>query len=295
MELRHLRYFTVVAELQHFRKAADKLCITQPALSNQIKQLEKELNTKLFERVGRRVKLSESGELALTVTKRILNEVELLKETVSDLEAGLTGSLKIGVLQTINAVYLRNLVVEFDRKHPNISLKVEEMANHQIESKVINGDIDIGIGFILKKEYKNIQFEKLFNEKWKLVLSPANAKLAKDIMRGEHHRLKPVLLPEGFETRRIVINYFTENHIKYDNITEVNTIYSILDLVKSGLSFSILPEAFSELKANHRLALFDLTPELPPRTIGLLMAKNKVRKKTVEEFCKLIKNLLISA
>ena len=100
MELRHLRYFKVVAELQHFRNAADKLCITQPALSNQIKQLEQELNTNLFERVGRRVKLSETGELVLSATKRILNEVELLKETVSDREAGQTGSLKIGVLQT---------------------------------------------------------------------------------------------------------------------------------------------------------------------------------------------------
>lgn len=293
MELRHLRYFRVVAELQHFRHAAVKLCITQPALSNQIKQLEQELNTSLFERVGRRVRLSESGERVLSSTKRILNEVELLKEAVSDIEAGQAGSLRIGVLQSINALYLRSLVVEFDRRYPNISLQVQEMSNHDIETKVSNGEIDIGIGFILQKDYRNVHFEKLFNENWKLIVSPTHAKLAKDIMAGKPHHLKVILLPEYFETRKIINNYFTDNHIKYTNVTETNSISSILDLVESGQSFSILPEAFSVLKANHRLALFDLDPELSPRTVGLLMAKDRIRKKTVEKFCELIKGQLI--
>lgn len=292
MELRHLRYFKVVAELQHFRNAADKLCITQPALSNQIKQLEQEINTNLFDRVGRRVKLSENGELVLAFTKRILNEVEFLKEAVLDIETGQAGNLKVGVLQSTNALYLRSLVVEFDRKYPNISLRVEEMTNHDIESKVASGDIDIGVGFILQKEYRNIQLEKLFNENWKLVLSPSHAMFAENIMRGETHNLKAILLPEYFETRKIINNYFFDNNIKYTSLTEVNSISSILDLVESGASFSILPEAFSVLKSNHRLALFDLDPKLSPRTIGLLMAKDRVRKKTVEEFCKLIKSQL---
>lgn len=295
VELRHLRYFKVVAELQHFRNAAVKLCITQPALSNQVKQLEQELNTNLFERVGRRVRLSESGELVLSSAKRILIEVELLKEAVSEIEAGQAGSLKIGVLQSINALHLRSLVVEFDRKYPTISLQVEEMSNHDIESKVSNGEIDIGIGFILQKDYGNIHFENLFNENWKLILSPSHAKLAKDIMRGKPHHLKVILLPGYFETRRIVNNYFADNHIKYTHVTETNSISSILDLVESGESFSILPEAFSVLKANHRLALFDLDPALSPRTIGLLMAKDRIRKKTVEKFCELIRYQLTGA
>ena len=110
MELRHLRYFKVVAELQHFHKAADKLHITQPALSNQIKQLEEELESKLFERVGRGVKLSENGELVLSSAIKILNEVALLKDAIFEIESGHAGSLKIGVLQSINSLYLRSLV-----------------------------------------------------------------------------------------------------------------------------------------------------------------------------------------
>ncbi|NOQ93985.1 MAG: LysR family transcriptional regulator [Methylophaga sp.] len=292
MELRHLRYFKVVAELQHFHNAANKLHITQPALSNQIKQLEQELNSKLFERVGRGVKLSESGELVLSSVIKILNEVELLKESVVDIESGQKGTLKIGVLQSINSLYLRSLVAEFDRNNPNISLHIEEMTNHNIEQKVARGDIDIGIGFILQKDYPEIEFERLFDENWKLILSPNHASLAQDIMMGKPHPLKAILLSEYFETRKIVDKYFTDNQIKYTNVTEVNTISSILDLVEGGTSFSILPEAFSALKAQYRLEICDLNPKLPPRTIGLLVARNRSRKKTVEKFCALVREQL---
>ena len=292
MELRHLRYFKVVAELQHFHKAAEKLHITQPALSNQIKQLEQELNSKLFERVGRGVKLSESGELVLSSAIRILNEAELLKESVSDIESGQAGTLKIGVLQSINSLYLRSLVAEFDRNNPNISLQIEEMTNYNIEKKVSRGDIDIGIGFILNKDYPDIEFEKLFDEKWKLIISPTHASLANKIMAGKTHPLKAVLLSEYFETRKIVDKYFSDNQIKYTNVTEVNTISSILDLVEGGASFSILPEAFSALKAQYRLEIVDLNPQLPPRTIGLLVTKNRSTKRTVEKFCDLVRSQL---
>ena len=292
MELRHLRYFKVVAELQHFHKAADKLHITQPALSNQIKQLEQELNTKLFERVGRGVKLSESGELVLSSAIKILNEAELLKESVSDIESGQAGTLKIGVLQSINSLYLRSLVAEFDRNNPNISLQIEEMTNYNIEKKVTRGDIDIGLGFILNKDYPDLEFERLFDEKWKLIISPTYASLASNIMAGKSHNLKAVLLSEYFETRKIVDKYFSDNQIKYTNVTEVNTISSILDLVEGGASFSILPEAFSALKAQYRLEIVDLDPQLPPRTIGLLVAKNRSRKRTVEKFCDLVRSQL---
>lgn len=292
MELRHLRYFKVVAELQHFHNAANKLHITQPALSSQIKQLEQELDTTLFERIGRGVKLSQNGHIVLQSTKKILNEVALLKESISDIEAGQAGTLRIGVLQSINSLYLRSLVVEFDRNHPNISLQIQELTNNNIEKKIISGDLDIGIGFILQKDYPDIEFEKLFDEKWKLIISPTHANLAKSIMAGEPHPLKAVLLSDYFETRKIVDKYFANNDIKYTNVTEVNTISSILDLVEGGASFSILPEAFSALKAQYSLELFDLSPKLPPRQIGLLIAKNRSKKKTAEKFCDLVRSQL---
>ncbi len=294
MELRHLRYFKVVAEMEHFRKAAEKLSITQPALSNQIKQLEVELNTKLFYRTGRTVKLSESGKLTLSSAKRILNEVSRLKEVISDIEVGRAGNLKIGVLQSINALYLRDLIIAFDKKHPCVSLQVEEMSNQDIENNVASGDIDIGIGFILNKNRPTIKFEKLFKENWKLILPASHTHVAHKIMKGLPHPLKAVLLPENYETRKIINKYFMENHIHYRAITEVNSISSILDLVENGESFSILPEAFSALNSNHNLALIDLNPKLSPRTIGFLIPREKEQKQSIKNFCHLTRQQLLN-
>ena len=293
MELRHLRYFKVVAELQHFHQAAEKLHITQPALSNQMKQLEEELNIALFHRVGRHVKLSESGAKVLDVANKILNEVDLLKEAVSDIESGQTGSLRIGVLQSINALYCREIVLEFDRLHPGIALHIEELSNRQIEQRLLTGDIDVGIGFILDKKYHHdLLFESLFSEAWKLIINHESAHFAPAIMQGQPHPLKAVLLPEGFETRSVVDQFFEDHQIFTSKITEVNTISFILDLVENGMAFSILPEAFSRLTTSAKRRVFDLSPAPKERQIGLFTVKDRLRKKSVEHFCTLIRNQL---
>lgn len=292
MELRHLRYFKVVAELQHFHNAAKVLCITQPALSNQIKQLEEELETKLFNRVGRRVMLSESGEAVLSAANQILREVSELTNAISNIEQGNSGHIKVGVLQSINALYIRKIVTEFDRKHSGISLNIMELPNNEIENGVANGTLDIGIGFLLRKNYQNLQFEKLFEEKWKLVLSSESAHFAEDIMIGRKHPLKAVLLPREYETRTIVDAYFVTNKIQHSNITEVNSIAFILELIEAGSSFSILPAIYSEMNLGSKLVAIDLNPAIQPRTIGLFMDKDKLQKKSVKNFSSLIRSFL---
>lgn len=292
MELRHLRYFKVVAELQHFHNAAKVLCITQPALSNQIKQLEEELETKLFNRVGRRVMLSESGEAVLSAANQILREVAELTNAISNIEQGNSGNIKVGVLQSINALYIRKIVTEFDRKHSGISLNIMELPNIEIENGVANGTLDIGIGFLLRKNYQNLQFEKLFEEKWKLVLSSESAHFAEDIMIGRKHPLKAVLLPREYETRTIVDAYFVTNKIQHSNITEVNSIAFILELIEAGSSFSILPAIYSEMNLGSKLVAIDLNPVIQPRTIGLFMDKDKLQKKSVKNFSSLIRSFL---
>lgn len=292
MELRHLRYFKVVAELQHFHNAAKVLCITQPALSNQIKQLEEELETKLFNRVGRRVMLSESGEAVLSAANQILRQVAELTNAISNIEQGNSGHIKVGVLQSINALYIRKIVTEFDRKHSGISLNIMELPNNEIENGVANGTLDIGIGFLLRKNYQNLQFEKLFEEKWKLVLSSESAHYAEDIMIGRKHPLKAVLLPREYETRTIVDAYFVTNKIQHSNITEVNSIAFILELIEAGSSFSILPAIYSQMNLGSKLVAIDLNPAIQPRTIGLFMDKDKLQKKSVKNFSSLIRTFL---
>jgi LysR family transcriptional regulator, cyn operon transcriptional activator len=293
MELRHLRYFCAVAELEHFHKAAERLCITQPALSNQIKQLENELSTKLFARSGRNVRLTESGEIVLDAARKILNEVDFLKETVHEVESGNRGSLKVGVLQSINTLYCRQLVTTFDQMHPHISLNLLELPNRDIEAGLLQGELDVGIGFIGNKtDNPPLNFELLFREEWKLITSRQNAVYGPAILNAAPHPLKMVLLSHGFETRSIVERYITDHEIKTNNITELNKITLIIDLVENGNAFSILPEAFAKTHTHGQIKMFDLKPRLPKREIGLLFPKQRATKRSVENFCGLVRDLM---
>ena len=288
MELRHFRYFKAVAELQHFHNAAETLCISQPALSNQIKQLEAELGTNLFNRVGRRVELSEAGELVLSSIIPILNDVERMKDAVSEVRSGVAGALRVGVIQTVNALYIQELALSFAEICPNVSLHIEELSNDEIATRVANGELDIGIGFAHVKAYKSLEFTELFKEKWSFICAQEQASSAKSALSGAEHDLRAVLLPEYFETRRIINKYFLEHKISVNQVTEINSISQILNFVEKSCAFTILPSTFAGFAHSKQLQAFDLSYGIVPRAVGILTAENRATKKSVVLFSNIL-------
>src|SRR5215468_8981191 len=100
IELRHLRYFLAVAETSHFTRAAQKLHVTQPTLSHQIRQLEGQLDLPLFDRIGRRVKLTAAGAMLVPHARRVLRELEDAQVALGELHGLKRGELKVGIVQT---------------------------------------------------------------------------------------------------------------------------------------------------------------------------------------------------
>ena len=145
MELRHLRYFVSVGEEQHFGRAAERLHIAQPALSRQIKDLEKEIGCSLFERLPRGVKLSAAGKQFLTDARRILQDVDEAKRRAERIALGQAGTLRIGIA---TAIAWHGTVVdafrEFRLRHPDVELALHlQLSPHQIEA-VLSGRLDAG-------------------------------------------------------------------------------------------------------------------------------------------------------
>src|SRR5580765_7819417 len=118
IELRHLRYFLAVAELGHFTRAAGKLNVTQPTLSHQIRQLEGQLNLALFDRFGRLVKLTAAGEVLLPHARRVLRELDAAQSALGELHGLKRGELKVGIVQTVNACVIPEIVAQFSANHP---------------------------------------------------------------------------------------------------------------------------------------------------------------------------------
>jgi LysR family cyn operon transcriptional activator len=145
VELRHLRYFIKSAELLHFTEAAAALNVSQPNLSLQIQQLEEELGSRLFDRVGRAVHLTAAGELFLVYAQRALREVESGQRGIHDLEGLLRGKLRIGVTNSFNTKAFPALLVEFVRTYPVVHVSVTVAANRCVETGVRDGNFDLGL------------------------------------------------------------------------------------------------------------------------------------------------------
>src|SRR5215216_5142810 len=163
IELRHLRYFLAVAEAAHFTKAASVLHVTQPTLSHQIRQLEGQLNLPLFDRIGRRVKLTAAGELLLPHARRVLRELEEAQSALAELQGLKRGEIKVGIVQTVNACVIPEIVARFSTTHTGVKVVCAELSVEEIETGLEGGRLDLGISF-LPATRPLIEGEKLFTE-----------------------------------------------------------------------------------------------------------------------------------
>src|SRR4029453_8955591 len=122
MELRHLRYFVAIAEEHSFTRAAERLWVAQPGLSSQIRRLESELGVRLFERPTRGVDLTDAGELFLERARATLAAADLARATGRDLEAGVVGTVRLGLASETPAPVTPSLLATFARSHPDVEV-----------------------------------------------------------------------------------------------------------------------------------------------------------------------------
>ncbi len=186
MEFRHLRYFLAAADALHFTKAAEGLTVSQPALSAQVKQLEHEVGVPLFDRVGRSVQLTRAGAIFCEHARRSLREMELAQVAIAEVEGLQRGTLTVGVVQTVNAYLVPEIVSRFSTRYPDVELKLDELSGPDIETGVRTGFLDVGIGFVPVTS-ERIESQPLFEEDFVLIASPRH-RLAK----RRHLRLSAV-------------------------------------------------------------------------------------------------------
>ena len=145
MDLRHLCSFVAVAEEKSFRRAAERLNLAQPPVSTQIRQLERELGVRLFERTSRSVRLSQASENLLPLARNVLAGVERLRQTAEQAAEGEVGSLSIGYLPSSLGPLLANTLRSFHAAHPNVQISLSERRAPQQIDAILAGDLDLGL------------------------------------------------------------------------------------------------------------------------------------------------------
>lgn len=178
IEFRHLRYFMIVAQELHFRKASERLFITQPGLSRQIKQLEDELGVQLFIRNKRQVELTDAGRYLYDESSNLLNHLESIKRSIQLIDKGEEGELNIGFVGSAMQAVIPHLLLKLNDRFPKIHTSLEEMSNEDQIFAIEHNKLDIG--FIRSKQAPDgIASRQIFKDNFSIVL-PKNHRINDD-------------------------------------------------------------------------------------------------------------------
>lgn len=277
LELRHLRYLLAVAEHAGFTRAAEELRISQPTLSQQIKQLEGLVGVQLLDRTGRGgVRLTDAGETYAHHARRALRDLAAAERAVHDVADLARGHLRLAVTPTFTAYLVGPLAAELHARHPGITLDVKDMAQDRIEAGLLADELDLGIAFD-GPHLPGITGTPLYAETLSLVTAarPAAADPQPPLPVADMADRQLALLSGDFATRAHIDSYLAHHRVRPRIAVEANSVQTLTEIVQRTDLATVLPDAVTE--DHPHLAPVPLEPPLPTRTVALLGREDAYR------------------
>lgn len=281
MELRQLRYFLEAARQEHVTRAAQTLHVTQSTLSHQLRQLEEELGTPLFDRVGRQIQLTEAGRMFTRFASRALRDIEDGRLALQSLNGLQSGELRVGVITTYTNSLLPQAILAFINRYPGIHLQIEDLPASQIAQRMTAGSLDLGLAFTVA-ESSGLEAEALFSERLVLLVSQDHPLADRESVQGRDlAKLKIVLQSRQYASRQLIdshlTRYFQDNvRIELDSIQTMQVIVARSDLACILFEGAVLP--LSNLRA------IPITSPKVLRTAALLWSRDRFRSAAAREF-----------
>jgi LysR family transcriptional regulator, cyn operon transcriptional activator len=291
--LRQLQYFLTAADTLHFTKAADRLSVTQPTLSHQIAQMEAHLGGPLFDRVGKQVRLTESGTLLKTYADRAIRELESGRLALSELEGMIRGDLRIGIIQSFSRTLLPSILGGFIKRYPGIRLNIRELTGFEIEQGLAAGTLDLGIAFV-PTVLDSAEVEPVLKEQLLLVVGPESEfARRKSVRLSELDGKSFVLLGKEFHTRRLIDKYLEDVGARPNVVCETNSMEIMLGAIAETGICTIVPEhGLRSSDARYRAIL--LLEPTPVRTSALLWPRHSFRSASARTFGQMMRDHFLS-
>lgn len=250
MELRHLKYFVMIAKTLNFSEASRRLFITQGTLSQQIQQLESEIGAQLFDRTRHSVVLTEAGEELLPLAIQTIEDAEICHNRMKDLKNSLTGTLRIGTTHSFSAL-LTDTVKKFIKEHPGVKLKIQSETASDLIDMLLNKELDLALTFKPATTYEELESEPLFMNRLSAVMRrfhPLSSHKYLTLEDLESHRI--VLPGKGMQARRAFDRYLGLDTRKLNVTVEVNDPNLLMDIVQSTNLIAVISSLASYYRPN---------------------------------------------
>lgn len=287
VEIRHLRYFLAVAGAGSFSRAADRLGISQPSVSQQMRDLEASLRVSLFQRRGKRVLLTSAGLIFQTHARAILRQLENFLDELSSGSAQLRGALHLGIVPWLDVALVPQLLGLFAARHPGVTLTVSEISSDDIETALEEGRLDVGLGF-LTHHSPNLRYELLCNDEFALIVAAGHPWWNRRTVHfSELHQRRLVQLPRFFAVRRMTDRICRSHQVRPRTVAEISAIETLLRSLPTLNAAALLPKV--ALRGTTDLKAIRLRGKSLRLEIGLLRLKDSSANSTVAAFTELAK------
>ena len=288
MDLHQLRGFYEIARTRSFTRAADKLFLSQPAISLQIKALEDELGKALFDRKRREIRLTEAGEVLFKYVQQIFDGLEDARNEIAALDKEVSGRLVVGTSDTNCTYILPDVLEEFRRCYPGVDLDIRNRISPEIANLVATDEVDIGL-VTLPVRHRDVQEHSLLERQDVLICRPDHRLGGRKRMRLADIRPFPLLVLErGSTSRQLLDAALVKGHVCPLIAMELGGIEVLKRFVEIGLGLAVVPQvAIAAEVERGQLHAIRLTG-LPASRVGWIERRGRMRSAAASAFIELI-------
>ena len=284
MELHQLRYFVAVADEGNFSRAATKVRVAQPSLSQQIRKLEAEIGQPLFDRLPRAVVLTEAGRCLLEYARQILASIGDARRSVDELKGKIAGEVAVGAIPTIAPYVLPELVVTFQNHYPDVTLHIVEDATERIVRRIETGELDVALASTCQKS-PTLRIEHLGNEPL-LALVPEGHPLAKQtVITFDDLKSQRFLLLHEMHCLSQQVHHLLESRRLHPEVALAGSqLSTIANMVAAGIGVSIVPQMMVKHHATPGCVSLPFAPPVPERELNVLYNPLRFQSKAAAAF-----------
>ena len=289
MDFDHLITFLEIAKQGSFSRAGQKLYRSQPAVSAQIRQLEQEYGQKLFDRVGKSVRLTVAGETLQEFAGRLLILRNESLRAVADQAATPRGTLAVGANEATCLYVLPEIFGEYSRKFPAVQISIYRNFSHKVLEKVEDGTVDVGIVTMPVKS-PSLKVHSIFRDRLMLMVSPNNPLASYKIVSTADIAEQPLIFPKTGFMRQVLDKQFRPFRSRMRVAMDLPSVGMIKVFVAAGLGVSIISESFARDEVrNGQVKLIPITDMEVWRELGLVYRRDRTLPRSAAAFVSLVR------
>jgi DNA-binding transcriptional LysR family regulator len=287
MDTQHLQAFVAIAETGSFSAAAERMHLTQPAISKRIALLEEQLKAPLFDRIGRQIALTQAGQLLLGKAKLILGEVLATQQAIADLRGDIQGKLSIATSHHIGLHYLPPYLKSFSQRYPQVKLDLHFLDSEQAYQEILQGKFDLAIITLALEQDPRINCHTLWHDKLQFVAAPNHPLAQQQKLTLADLSPHQAIMPDtNTYTTRLIKTLFDTEGQTLEITMATNHLDTIKMMLSIGLGWGVLPSNLIDKQ------LSVLNVKQPPikRPLGYIHHQQRSLNNAARAFLELLKS-----